>query len=143
MSVNRVILVGNLGKDPEIRDLQSGDKVATFPLATSESYKNKEGQRVNQTEWHNLVLWRGLAKIAEQYLNKGSMVYVEGKLRTRTWEDKEKGITRYSTEVVVDNLKMLGGKKDENNQNNQSQENTTNTNNVVTAEDNVGDDLPF
>ena len=107
--VNKVILVGNLGKDPEVRYLDSGVAVANFSLATTENYKNKEGERVSQTEWHNIVLWRGLAEVAEKWLKKGSSVYVEGKIRTRKWEDKD-GNTRYSTEILGDNMTMLGGK---------------------------------
>tara|TARA_B100000214_G_scaffold285245_1_gene214761 strand:- start:676 stop:1071 length:396 start_codon:yes stop_codon:yes gene_type:complete len=107
--VNKVILVGNLGKDPEVKYLDSGVAVANFSLATSENYKNKEGERVSQTEWHNIVLWRGLAEVAEKYLKKGSSVYVEGKIKTRKWEDKE-GVTRYNTEILVDNMTMLGGR---------------------------------
>lgn len=107
--VNKVILVGNLGKDPEVRHLENGAAVANFPIATTESYKDKNGNRQEQTEWHNIVLWRGLADIAEKYLRKGSQVYIEGKLRSRSWEDKE-GNTRYITEVIGDNLTMLGGK---------------------------------
>ena len=107
--VNKVILVGNLGKDPEVKYLDSGVAVANFSLATSESYKNKEGDRVNQTEWHNIVLWRGLAEVAEKWLKKGSSVYIEGKIKTRKWEDKE-GKTRYNTEILADNMTMLGGK---------------------------------
>ena len=107
--VNKVILVGNLGKDPEVRYLDNGVAVANFSLATTENYKNKEGERVSQTEWHNIVLWRGLAEVAEKWLKKGSSVYVEGKIRTRKWEDKN-GNTRYSTEILGDNMTMLGGK---------------------------------
>ena len=107
--VNKVILVGNLGKDPEVRYLDNGVAVANFSLATTENYKNKEGKRVSQTEWHNIVLWRGLAEVAEKWLKKGSSVYVEGKIRTRKWEDKD-GNTRYSTEILGDNMTMLGGK---------------------------------
>ena len=110
--INKVILIGNLGKDPEIRSLESGVKVASFSLATTESYKNKEGQRVDQTEWHNIVLWRGLAEVAEKFLKKGSQIYVEGKIRSRTWDDKE-GNKRYTTEIIGDNFTMLGGKRDE------------------------------
>jgi primosomal replication protein N len=86
--VNRVILIGNLGKDPEIRSLEGGVKVANFSLATTESYKGKNGEKVDQTEWHNIVLWRGLAEVAENYLKKGNSIYVEGKIRTRDWTDK-------------------------------------------------------
>lgn len=107
--VNKVILVGNLGKDPEVKYLDNGVAVANFSLATTENYKNKEGERVSQTEWHNIVLWRGLAEVAEKYLKKGASVYIEGKVRTRKWEDKE-GVTRYSTEILGDNMTMLGGR---------------------------------
>tara|TARA_B100000945_G_scaffold237519_1_gene193553 strand:+ start:210 stop:605 length:396 start_codon:yes stop_codon:yes gene_type:complete len=107
--VNKVILVGNLGKDPEVKYLDSGVAVANFSLATTENYKNKEGERVSQTEWHNIVLWRGLAEVAEKYLKKGSSVYIEGKIKTRKWEDKE-GINRYNTEILADNMTMLGGR---------------------------------
>lgn len=108
--VNKVILIGNLGRDPEIRALESGVKVARFSLATTESYNDRNtGQRVDQTEWHNIVLWRGLAEIAEKYLRKGNQVYIEGKLQTRSYQDKD-GITKYSTEIVGQNMNMLGGK---------------------------------
>lgn len=110
--VNKVILVGNLGKDPEVRYLEGGAAVANFTLATSETYKDRtSGERKTQTEWHNIVLWRGLAEVAEKYLKKGSQVYVEGKLRTRSWEDKE-GNTRYTTEIVGDSMTMLGRRED-------------------------------
>lgn len=105
--VNKVILVGNLGRDPEVRHLENGAVVTSFPLATSESYKDRTtGERRDQTEWHNVVLWRGLAEIAEKYLHKGDQVYIEGKLRTRSWE--KDGVVRYTTEVVGDNMTMLG-----------------------------------
>jgi len=104
--LNKVMLIGNLGKDPEVKTLDNGAKIATFPLATSENYKDKEGNRQTRTEWHNLVLWRGLADIAENYLHKGSQIFVEGRLSTRKWEDKE-GNTRYTTEVIGDNLVLL------------------------------------
>jgi len=112
--VNKVILVGNLGKDPEIRHLDNGIAVANFSLATTESYTNKQGERVNQTEWHNIVLWRGLADVAEKYLKKGNSVYIEGKINTRKWEDKE-GVTRYSTDIIADKMTMLGSKSDNSN----------------------------
>ncbi len=108
--INKVILVGHLGKDPEIRHLEGNVTVASFPLATSEMY-NKDGRRVEQTEWHNIVMWRGLAEVAAKYLFKGKLVYVEGKLRTRTYEDKE-GIRRYTTEVVAENFTLLGRRSD-------------------------------
>jgi single-strand DNA-binding protein len=109
--VNRVILIGNLGKDPEIRNLEGGAKVANFSLATTESYKGKNGEKVEQTEWHNIVLWRGLAEVAESYLKKGSSIYVEGKIRTRDWTDKD-GNKRYTTEIIADNMVMLGSRRD-------------------------------
>ena len=112
MSVNKVILVGNLGKDPEVRHLEGGTTVASFTLATSESYTDRNtGQRVTQTEWHNVVLWRKTAEIAEKFLRKGRQVYIEGKLRTRSWTDRE-GHTRYTTEVVGETLQMLGSRPD-------------------------------
>lgn len=108
--VNKVILVGNLGKDPEVRHLESGVAVASFSLATSESYKDRNtGERKTLTEWHNIVLWRGLAEVAEKYLHKGDQVYIEGRLRSRSWE-AESG-TRYITEIVGDNMTMLGSRR--------------------------------
>ena len=132
--VNKVILVGNLGKDPEVRYLDNGVAVANFSLATTENYKNKAGDRVSQTEWHNIVLWRGLAEVAEKYLKKGASVYVEGKIKTRKWEDKE-GNTRYNTEILADNMTMLGGKQSQDDS--PSLSSTPSDNSVKT------DDLPF
>jgi len=104
--VNKVILVGRLGKDPDVRNLENGATVANFTMATSETYKDKTtGERKEITEWHNIVLWRGLADVAAKYLHKGDMVYIEGKLRTRSWE--KEGVTRYTTEIVGDNMTML------------------------------------
>lgn len=104
--INKVIIVGRLGKDPEIRHLENGVAVASFSVATSESYKDKTtGEKKEQTEWHNVVLWRGLAEVAEKYLKKGDLTYIEGKLRTRSWE--KDGVTRYTTEIVGDNMTML------------------------------------
>jgi single-strand DNA-binding protein len=108
--VNKVILIGNLGRDPEIRHLEGGVSVANFPIATSESYKDKAGNKVEQTEWHNIVMWRGLAEVAEKYLRKGMTIYVEGKLRTRSY-DKD-GQKHYRTEVLADNMTMLSRKDD-------------------------------
>ncbi len=105
--VNKVILVGNLGKDPEVRHIDGGNVVANFSIATTEGYRDKNGERRERTEWHNVVLWRGLAGVAEKYLKKGSQVYIEGRLQTRSWEDKD-GNTRYTTEVIGNNLVMLG-----------------------------------
>ncbi|MFN3916561.1 MAG: single-stranded DNA-binding protein [Flavobacteriales bacterium] len=112
-SVNKVILIGNLGKDPEIRTLETGVSVATIVLATSERYKDRNtGEQKETTDWHTVVLWRGLADVAQKYLKKGSSVYIEGRLKTRNYTDKE-GNTRYVTEVLGDNLTMLGGKPNE------------------------------
>jgi len=112
-SVNKVILVGNLGKDPEVRRLESGVAVASFPVATNESYTDKNsGERKTITEWHNVTLWRGLAETAEKYLRKGKLVYIEGKLRTRSYDDKD-NVTRYVTEVVADTFTMLGPRTEE------------------------------
>lgn len=106
-SVNKVILIGNLGKDPEVRRLENGAVVASFPIATSESYTDKTtGERRETTDWHNVVLWRGLAEIAEKYARKGTKVYVEGRLKTRSWNDKD-GNMRYTTEILGDNMTLL------------------------------------
>lgn len=104
--VNRVMLIGNLGKDPDVQVLEGNIAVAKFPLATTETFKDRTGKLVSQTEWHTVVLWRGLAELAQKYLHKGSLVYIEGRLKTRSWEDKE-GVKKYATEVVGDNLIML------------------------------------
>ncbi|RYE21526.1 MAG: single-stranded DNA-binding protein [Sphingobacteriaceae bacterium] len=108
--INKVILVGHLGKDPEYRHLEDGVAVASFPLATSEIVL-KDGKKVELTEWHNIVLWRGLADIAQQMLNKGKLVYIEGKLKTRSFESRE-GVKKYTTEIVAENFKLLGRKTD-------------------------------
>lgn len=111
-SVNKVILVGHLGNDPEIRALEGGVQLARISVATTESYTDKNtGERVSNTEWHRVVMWRGLAGVAEKYLKKGSLVYIEGKLRSRSWEDENKQ-TRYTTEIVADTMTMLGGRND-------------------------------
>ena len=112
--INKVILIGNLGKDPDIQRSENGVKRATFSLATTESYKNKDGQKVDHTEWHNIVLWRGLAEVAENYLKKGNTVYIEGRIRKREYEDKD-GVKRYITDIHADNMTMLGGPRREGN----------------------------
>ena len=109
--VNKVILIGNVGEDPDVKYLEGGVAVARFSLATSEVYNNKNGERVTQTEWHNIVLWRNLAQIAEKYVKKGMMLYVEGRLRTRSWDDQN-GVKRYTTEIYGDNFQMLSRKQD-------------------------------
>lgn len=108
--INKVILVGNLGKDPEVRHFEGNSAVASFSVATSESYLDKTTQeRKKQTEWHNVVMWNGLAHVAEKYLKKGSQVYIEGRLTTRKWQDKD-GNDRYTTEIVARTMKMLGSR---------------------------------
>lgn len=109
--VNKVMLIGNLGKDPDIQQLEGNIGVAKFPLATTETYKDRTGKLVSQTEWHTVVLWRGLADLAEKYLHKGSLIYIDGRLRTRSWEDKD-GNKKFATEVVADNLIMLDKRAD-------------------------------
>jgi len=109
--VNRVMLIGNLGKDPDVQFLEGNIGVAKFPLATTETFKDRAGKLISQTEWHTVVLWRGLAELAQKYLHKGSLVYIEGRLRTRSWEDKE-GNRKFATEVVGDNLIMLDKRTD-------------------------------
>ena len=111
MSVNKVILVGRIGKDPETRYMTSGEAVTNATLATSENWKDKSGEKQERTEWHNLVLYRRLAEIAGEYLKKGTQVYIEGKIQTRKWQDKE-GRDRYTTEIVVNEMKMLGSKQE-------------------------------
>jgi single-strand DNA-binding protein len=132
--VNKVILVGNLGKDPEVRHLEGGTAVANFTLATTEVFKDKTGVRQEQTEWHSIVVWRGLAEIAEKYLKKGMTIYLEGKLRTRSWDDKE-GHKRNSTEIVGDTFTILSKK-----------ENSPSVGNADEGQSNspkTVDDLPF
>ena len=111
-SVNKVILIGNLGKDPEIKYTPSGTAVAKFSLATNERYKDKAGEWQDRTEWHNVVLWQRLAEIAGEYLKKGGKVYIEGKLQTRSWEDKQSGQKKYMTEIVANDLVLLGGRSE-------------------------------
>ena len=105
-----IFLIGNLGKDPEIQYIDGEIPVAKFPLATTETYKDKKGVTIPQTEWHNIVLWRGLAELAAKYLHKGSLVHIEGSLRTRSWEDKDKN-RRFMTEIIATNLVMLDKRK--------------------------------
>ncbi len=111
MSVNKVILVGNLGKDPELRYTPSGAAVATFSLATTERYKDREGNPQKKTEWHNIVVWRQLAEICGKYLHKGKQIYVEGKIQNRSYEDRD-GNKRYISEVVINEMQMLGSRDD-------------------------------
>jgi len=135
--VNKAILLGNLGKDPEIRRLDDGRAVANFSIATSESYKNKAGERVTNTEWHNIVLWSPLAEIAENYLKKGSQLYLEGKISNRSYEDKD-GVKKYISEVVGRDITLLGRPN-----NNESGETMKGQDDTSTAVSNEADDLPF
>jgi len=138
--VNKVILVGRVGKDPEVRHLDSGATVANFSMATSESWKDKTtGEKKETTEWHNVVMWRGLAEVAAKYVHKGDLLYVEGKMVTRKWE--KDGITRYSTEVLVNNMTMLGSKGGK--PGGTSQESTNDEPEESFSASNTSDDLPF
>ena len=136
MSINKVILVGNVGQDPAITNLDNGVKLANFSIATSESYKNKEGEKVTQTEWHKVVVWRGLAEVVEKYVKKGMQVYIEGKMKTRSWE--KDGITHYITEIYADNLQMLGRKE-----NNGDQAKSQQQAEIAESMGQPGNDLPF
>ena len=109
-SVNKVILVGNLGRDPEMRFMPNGEAVCNFSIATTDSWKDKSGQKQERTEWHNIVIYRKLAEIAGEYLKKGRPVYIEGRLQTRKWQTKE-GQDRYTTEIIADQMQMLGGRE--------------------------------
>jgi len=151
MSVNKVILIGNVGKDPDVRYLENNVCVANFTLATTErGYTTQSGIQIpDKTEWHNIVVWRGLAEIAEKYVRKGTQLYIEGKIRTRSWEDQNK-IRRYTTEIYVDNMELLGRRDGQSSsssapvmsqsQNNPSPANTSYNSPIENSSD---DDLPF
>ena len=109
--VNKVMLIGNLGKDPDIQYLEGNIPVSKFPLATTETYKDKNGKLISQTEWHNIVLWRGLAELSQKYLHKSSLVYIEGRLKTRYWEDRDHN-KKAATEIIADYLIMLDKRSD-------------------------------
>jgi single-strand DNA-binding protein len=148
MSVNKAILIGFVGNDPEVKYLENGTPVANFRLATSETYTNRGGEKVTQTEWHSIVLWRGLAEITEKYIKKGSQVYVEGRIRTRSWDDRD-GNKRYTTEIVADTMQMMG-KKNEGGTDTQMPHNQSNDEPAAPknsadpiVENNGTDDLPF
>lgn len=140
MSVNKVILLGNVGKDPDVKHFDNGTAVASFSLATTEKgYTAQNGTTIpDRTEWHNIVCWRGLGKIAEQFVKKGSQLYIEGKIRSRSYDDAN-GVKRYVTEVYVDNLELLGGKQ---NQNSETEQTTVESQHTTVS---IGeeDDLPF
>jgi single-strand DNA-binding protein len=137
-SVNKVILIGNLGIDPEVRYLENGQAVANFRIATNRVYTTKDNERREETEWHRVVLWGKLAEIAEKYLTKGKTIYIEGRLRTRQWVDQNK-IERFTTEIVGENMTMLGGKNDGQN----SQKTAPTVQPPKENNDDLKDDLPF
>ena len=153
-SVNKVILLGNLGRDPELRFMPNGDAVCNFSIATTDSWKDKAGEKQERTEWHNIVMYRKLAEIAGEYLKKGSSIYVEGRLQTRKWQTKE-GQDRYTTEVIADSMQMLGGKSNASQSDKSSDENfsqssspvknqaNTSNENSPTSFDEFEDDIPF
>ncbi|MBP6977406.1 MAG: single-stranded DNA-binding protein [Bacteroidales bacterium] len=138
--INRVILIGNLGRDPEVRHLDNGLVKASFSLATTETFKGKDGNPTDHTEWHNIVLWRRLAENAEKYLRKGSQIYLEGKIRTRKWEDKD-GNTRYTTEIEGSSMIMLGARREQ--ESAVTPEETAAPNNGGELVNDEGNDLPF
>jgi single-strand DNA-binding protein len=140
--INKVILVGNVGKDPEIRHIPNGAAVAQFSLATSETYKDKTGAKTTQTEWHNIVLWRGLAEVAEKYVKKGDPLYIEGKIRSRSYDDKD-GNKRYITEIIGETMQMLGRKQSGDGASAPSQAQDTYTANTANEPPLTPDDLPF
>lgn len=139
--VNHVFLIGNLGKDPEIQYIEGNIPVAKFPLATTETYKDKKGNTVPQTEWHNIVLWRGLAELASKYLHKGSLVHIEGSLRTRSWEDKDKN-KRFMTEIIASNLVMLDKRTSEYRTDHDDNNDLT-SNGLGDNNDDISSELPY
>ncbi|HYS43612.1 MAG TPA: single-stranded DNA-binding protein [Geobacteraceae bacterium] len=144
-SLNKVMLIGNLGKDPEVRYTAAGTAVASFSLATSEKYKNKSGEWEEKTEWHNVTLWARLAEIAGEYLAKGKTVYIEGRLQTRKWQDRD-GKDRYTTEIVGEKMQMLSGKSEGGGrQNGGRSENQSQSQETAYEEPtfNPDDDIPF
>jgi single-strand DNA-binding protein len=147
--LNKVTLIGRLGKDPEVRHFDNSSSVCNFSLATNETYTDKDGNRIDQTEWHNIAIWRkGLVDVAEKYLKKGSLVYAEGKLRTRSWDDQD-GNKKYTTEVVVDNFKMLDRRDDTSGSSQMSAPAAASGSNLSSAPEapsagsDIEDDLPF
>ena len=144
--INKVILLGNVGKDPEIKYFDNESSVANFSLATSETYTNKNGEKVTNTEWHNVQAWRGLAKVVEKYVRKGDLIYIEGRIKTRSYDDKD-GNKKYVTEILADEMKMLGSRGNKDNVG----YNSTSSNSISSSvQDNISvdsgndiDDLPF
>lgn len=142
-SVNRVILVGTLGRDPDVRYSPSGDAISTISIATSEHWKDKAGVKQEKTEWHNIVAYRKLAEIMSEYCKKGSQVYIEGKLQTRKWE--KGGVTKYTTEIIADRLQMLGGKNNTTSDASQPSDEYKPSDHKMDASDfsDIPDDVPF
>ena len=144
--INKVILLGNVGKDPEVKYFDNESSVANFSLATSETYTNKNGEKVTNTEWHNIQAWRGLAKVVEKYVRKGDLIYIEGRIKTRSYDDKD-GNKKYITEILADEMKMLGSRGNKDNVG----YNSTSSNSISSSvQDNISvdsgndiDDLPF
>ena len=134
-SINKVILIGNLGRDPEVRRTQSGTSVASFSIATTEKFSDRSGNRQERTEWHNIVVWDKMAELAGKYLKKGSSVYLEGKLQTSSWEDKNGGGKKYKTEIIANQMQFLGGRNDGGSSELPSTD--------INADVNVDDELPF
>jgi len=151
MSLNKVLLIGNVGRDPEIRNLSNNSIVARFSLATSEKFKTKNGELQEQTEWHNIVCWRALAELAEKYIKKGSRLYIEGRIRTSSWNDKNTNEKKYSTEIYADNIIMLdrisdgqrGGQTRESEKNNERFSDAPKIEDAAHFEISDEDDLPF
>ena len=139
--INKAILIGNLGRDPEVQNFENGVKKATFTLATTEAYKGKDGEKVTHTEWHNIVLWRGLAEVAERFLKKGSTAYIEGRIRKREYEDKE-GVKKFIYEILGDTLQLLGSPREPGSNGPQTSAETSNQVTPAVAEG-PEDDLPF
>ena len=147
--VNKVILIGHLGKDPEVQTFEGGNMKCKFTLATTETFKDKSGQKQEQTEWHNVVMWGALADIAQKFLRKGTPVYLEGKIKSRSWDDAQSGQKKYITEIVADNMNMLGGKDGASNgggnyqNNNQAFSAPSAPAESMMGNDAPADDLPF
>ena len=141
--VNKVILVGNLGRDPELRSTPSGQQVASFSLATNRKWKDRDGNRQEQTEWHNIVCWGRQAEIAGQYLTKGRQIFVEGRIQTQSWEDRQSGEKKYRTEIVCDNFQMLGQRGDQPEGGSYRPEEASSPPAPSDSGDTADDDIPF
>ncbi len=142
MTLNKVLLIGNVGKDPEVKHLDKGVSVVTIPIATTERFKDKNGELREQTEWHNVVFWRSLAEFVEKYVKKGSQVFIEGKLRSRSWEDQN-GQKRYVTEIVADTIRLLGRRSDSESHGSQGTQDEKPSTTPDITNDAEDDDLPF